>query len=390
MIKVSNMENAILKHRLDLSLTNANIITYTAVAIFLPYILSAIVLSFLAIYILANKYTRQLIFVHKGSNLLKLLFIYILFIPFVYKNWTGLLVGAGMILAIIFGLYMRSVMTKELYERLLHLICMLSVTSAGYAVIEAAIHFIFDGRHSQRIAAVFSHPNYFGTVIGMVIMICAYKLLTNQGNRWFYIIIAGINVISIYLCKSMFVWIEIFLGVSVLLITMKKHKLLAIWLSGAVLGAFCIFVLNFHLVPRISDAGTTIRIRQQIWRQAIVQIKATPFFGHGFMSFSYLYDSTYLNRLIPHSHNIYLDMLLNFGVVGTGMILWFVIKYYVSIIIKQLKEKKVMIVSLILAVSVAALAHGFADLTLLWIQTLPLFLIILSGIGADEKICILR
>ncbi|MDF2942135.1 MAG: O-antigen ligase family protein [Herbinix sp.] len=327
-----------------------------------------------------------MIFVHNGSNMLKLLIAYVIVIPFIYKNWIGLMVGMGMILATILGLFMRSIMTIRLYEKILTLICVLSLSSAGYAMIEKLINIVFDGRHSHRIAAVFSHPNYFGTIIGTVLIICAYKVLTNQEHKWFYFMVAGINVISMYLCKSMFVWVEVFIGIAVLLVVLKKHRLLALWLTGAVIGGFMIFVLDFSIIPRLSDVNVTVRLRQQIWQLAIEQIKASPLFGHGFMSFSYIYDSTYRNRQIPHAHNIYLDMLLNFGVVGTGLFLWYIYKNYVTLIKLRFKEKNSMITSLILAVSVAALVHGFTDLTLLWIQTFPLFMIILSGFGAEEKV----
>jgi O-antigen ligase len=370
---------------MDVSLTNTNIITFTTVSIFLPYVLTGIVLAFLSVYIIIKKDTRQRIFVHNGSNTLKLLFAYILVIPFIYKNWIGLAVGVGIILAIILGLFMRSVMTSRLYEKILTLICVLSLTSAGYAMIERLVNIISDSRHSHRIAAVFSHPNYFGTIIGTVIIICAYKILTNQEHKWFYFVVAFINVISMYLCKSMFVWVEVFLGIVVLLVILKKHVLLVLWLGAAVLGSFLIFVLDFNIIPRLSDVEVTVRLRGQIWRLAMEQIKASPLFGHGFMSFYYLFNSTYRNRRIPHSHSIYLDMLLNFGVVGTGLFLWFIIKYYVTLIKDRMKENNIMITSLIVAVVVAALAHGATDLTLLWIQTFPLLMIILSGLGAQEK-----
>lgn len=358
---------------------------FAIVSLFLPYILSILVLGFLSIYIIANKYTRQLIFIHKGSRLLKLFFAYILTVPLLYKNWLGLFVGIAMILALCLGLFMRSIMTKELYERLLTLVCIMSVSSAGYAIIERLVNIIFDGRHSQRIASVFSHPNYFGTMVGTVIIICAYKILTNQEHKWLYYTIAGINVISIYLCKSMFVWMEVFLGVSVLLIVLNKRKLLAIWFTAAALGAFLVFGLEWSIIPRLSDMSVTVGIRQQIWRQAFAEILRNPLFGHGFMSFSFVYDSYFQNNMIPHSHSIYLDMLLNFGIVGTSLFAWYIFKYYVSLIRERLLEKKVMINALILAVVVAALVHGATDLTLLWIQTFPLFLLIVAGLGADEK-----
>ncbi|MHB8130514.1 MAG: O-antigen ligase family protein [Mobilitalea sp.] len=379
------IESIALKRRMNITLTKTNILTFSTFSIFLPYMLSGIILVFLAIYVAANKHTRQQILNYNNSKLLKFCLAYVLLVPIIYRNWFGLAVGFGMILAIILGMYIRSVMTRVLYERVLTMICTLSLTSAGYAMTEKLLNLISDGRHSHRIAAVFSHPNYFGTMVGTVIIICAYKVLTNQENKVFYTMVAAINVISMYLCKSMFVWVEIFIGITVLLLVLKKYRLLAFWFLGAALGAFLIFVQNFNIIPRLSDVGVTVKLRGQIWRMAIEEIKKAPWFGHGFMSFSYLYDSTYRNQLIPHAHNIYLDMMLNFGVIGTVMFVGYILKYYGLIIRARIKEKDIMISSLILAVTAAALAHGFTDLTLLWIQTFPLFLIILSGLGVDEN-----
>lgn len=288
-------------------------------------------------------------------------------------------------MAMTFGLFMRSVMTKEIYERVLHLICMLSLTSAGYAMLEKLVNVIFDSRHSHRIASVFSHPNYFGTIVGTVIIICAYKILTNQGNKLFYILVGLVNVISMYLCKSMFVWIEVFIGITVLLFMLKYYHLLILWLSVAILGIMGIFLLKLPIIPRLSDMGVTISLREQIWALAVRQIKATPLFGHGFMSFRFIYNSSYMNNRIPHAHSIYLDMMLNFGIVGSVLFLWFLFKYYITLFYTRIKEKNTMITSLIIAVSIAAMVHGATDLTLLWIQTFPLFLILISGLGADEK-----
>ncbi len=347
--------------------------------------MAALVLLLLAIYIISNKYTRQLIFVHKGSHILKLLFGYILVVPFLYKNWIGLLVGIGMTLAIVLGLYMRSIMTRELYERVLNYICILSLTSTGYALFEKLINVFLDARHSHRISAVFLHPNYFGTIAGTVMIICAYKILTNQGSKGFYIAVAFANAISIYLSMSMFAWVEVFLGVSVLLVSYKRYKLFLLWVTSAALGAAAIFGLNLDLLPRLSDADTTINLRQHIWALTISQIKASPLFGHGFMSFLYLYHATFRGDPIPHSHSIYLDSLLNLGIAGTLLFLWYIGRYYIPLIRIRLQEKNIMITSLILAVSVAALAHGTTDITLQGLQTFPLFIIILSGLGADEK-----
>lgn len=382
---MNTIENIALKRRVEVSLTGINIATYTAAAIFLPYILSTILLISLAIYIIVNRQTRQQIFINNGSGLLKVFLAYILIVPFLYSNWIGFATGAGVVLAVILGLYLRNIMTGELFEKLLTMICTFSLTSTGYAVIEKAVHIINGGRTGHRIAAVFFHPNYFGTIVGTVVIICAYKVLSKQDHSWYYYLVAAMNVISMYLCKSMFVWVEVFVGVAVLLVIYKRHRLLSIWLMVAAAAAFMIFFLDINIIPRLSDVEVTVRLRRQIWDLTVAQIIKTPLIGHGLYSYMFLFDSTYLNQAIPHSHSIYLDMLLNFGVIGTGMFLVYITKYYKTVTNICFKKKDVRIAPLILAVTAAALIHGITDITLLWVQTLPLFFIILSGLGAFEK-----
>jgi hypothetical protein len=379
------IENIALKRRVEVSLAGINIATYTAAAIFLPYILSTLILISLSLYVIINKRTRQKIFYNTSSNILKLFFLYVLTIPIIYRNWIGLATGIAVILAMILGLYIKSIMTKDLFEKILNLICTFSLTSAGYAIMEKAIELMDGGRGSHRIAAVFFHPNYFGTIVGTVVIICVYKLLTKQGHRWFYFMVAGFNIVSMYLCKSMFVWVEVFIGVAVLLAIFKRHRLLTIWLFAAAAGGFLVLFLNVNIIPRLDDVEVTVRLRKQIWELAAGQIIKAPLVGHGFYSFIYLFNRSYHNQIIPHSHNIYLDMLLNFGLIGTGLLLLYAVKYYISVIKICWKEKNPMITSLILAVTSAALVHGATDITLLWVQTLPLFLLVLSGFGAFER-----
>ena len=327
-----------------------------------------------------------MVFIHSGSGMLKAFFLYIMVIPVIYGNWKGLAVAMVMILILILGLYLRSVMTKERYEKTLTLISALSLTSTVYAMIEAFINFAINDGHSHRISAVFSHPNYFGTIAATVIIICAYKVLTSKESKVFYYFVAAANIFSLYLCKSMFAFVEVFIGIMILTAVLKKYRLLILWLSAAILGAIFVFVLGIDLIPRLSDIEVTLRLREQIWRLAVKQIKNNPFFGHGFFSFGYLYDAMFHNRQIPHAHSIYLDTVLNFGIVGTALFLGYLVRYYISVIKNCINHKNVMISALVLAVTAATLAHGATDMTILWFQTAGLFMIILAGQGVEEKL----
>ena len=362
------------------------IVILIAAAVFFPYIISGIVLISLAIYIILKRQTRKLILIHEGSKVLLLFCAFAFFVGAIYKNWIGLAVAFGFTLAFVLGLYLRSVMTRNLFERVLTMICVLSLMGTVYALVEKFVFPYFGmGNGDNRASAMFFYPNYFGNIISIVIIICAYKVLTRQGKKWFYYIIAFMNVISLYLCESMFAWVEIFLGVAVLLFLLDMHRLLALWLLMATVASFVIIVLDVNIIPRLSQAEVTTEIRFKIWDFAIKQIKEAPLFGHGFMSFLYTDTEQQLGFLVPHSHNIILELLLDFGIVGTVLFLWYFVKYYITLIKTHLSQDKTWITSLIFAISAAAMVHGLVDLTLMWIQTLPLFLFILAGLGAYEK-----
>lgn len=376
----------VIERRTEFLLTDRNIVMLSAVSVFLPYVLSAIVLISLALYIIFDKHKRSLLFIHKNSSVLLPFFFITLIVPLLYQNWLGVVTGIGIILAFVLGLYFRSVMTSELFEKILHLICIMSITALSCAVTENLYHiFLNQGDDVNRVSAMFYYPNYYGTIISIVIIICAYKVLTNQGQRNFYILVAAANVIGIYLCKSMFVWVEVFLGVAVLFVLLKKHRLLAIWLFCAAFAIFSIFVLDLNIIPRLSEMEVTAMLRLKIWDTAIRAVKASPLVGHGFMSYLFLFDQYYHGRVIPHAHNILLELLMDIGVLGTAMLLIYFISFYRDVFRVCFKEKKTGITSIIIAVSAAAFVHGFADITLMWIQTLPLFFLILSGMGASEK-----
>lgn len=294
--------------------------------------------------------------------------------------------GACIIFAIIFGLYLKNVMTVILYEYILQLFCVLSLIAVSYAVIEdIATRYFHIGDDVSRFSAMFFYPNYYGTIIGTVIIICAYKILTNREQKFFYYMVTAANAVGMYLCKSIFVWVEVYIGVAVLLLIVRKYRLLALWIGGALLAAFLIFVLNVPIIPRLSEAGTTTMLRVQIWETAIEGIKSSPLIGHGFMSYLFLNKDYYDGRIIPHAHSLYLDMFINIGAIGTVLIMSYFLDYYKKVLRVCFKEKKTRITALILAVTVAALVHGLVDITLFWIQTLPLFIIILSGLGAYEN-----
>lgn len=356
----------------------------TAACIFLPYILAGSILIMAAMYILINKQTRQILILHKDATFIFIFLGFVEIVSVLHGNWYGMLAGFGFTLALILGIFQYQIMTKELFEKTLTMICVFSMLGSVYAIFEKIIMIEFPGYYNyERVCSTFFYPNYFGTVSATVILICVYKILTFKENKSLFYVIIAFNVLNIYLCESMFAWIEVIAGTAVLLFLMKKYRILGYWIGLALVGGFFILILNIDLIPRVSEADTTLHMRYKIWEKAIEFIKQAPLFGEGPMAFAFKTKQT--GNLIPHSHNFILESILNYGIIGSLGILFFSIKYLYYVLKTCFKEKRPDITSLILAVTAAAFVHGLTDNTLMWIQTLPLFAFLLAGYGAFKK-----
>jgi O-antigen ligase len=366
------------------SLTYTNLVIIMAISIFLPYIITGVLLVSIAIYILIHKQTRTLIFADPSMKFVLAFFIFYIGESLIYENWFGVAAGFALAFAMVLFTFQRTVMTRKLFDKILTIICILSLTSSACAISQKFMIPLLDDNHSyDRMSAMFLHPNYFGTITATVIIICAYKILNRQGWKWIYCLIALLNVFSIYLCESMFAWIEVFVGISTLLFISKKFRLLILWILAGLFAAFAIIGLNIEIIPRLSDAEITLQMRMKIWKFAFEQIRLTPLFGRGPMTCAFVSFNS--GEIIPHAHSIFIDTFLNYGLFGFILIVMYFKKFFSTVIRICFKENKNKITSLIIAISAAALVHGLTDLTLMWIQTLPLFLFILSGIGVYEK-----
>ncbi|HIZ84293.1 MAG TPA: O-antigen ligase family protein [Firmicutes bacterium] len=364
-------------------LNDRNLIFVTAASVFLPYPLTGVILICLAVFLLCNPRTRGRIFVHAGSKALLPFFALALVVPLLYRNWLGLLGGLGFIFILIIGLFVRSAMTRDIFEHMVTLICLLSVPITIVAMIEMLLmqpH--FEGLY--RCSVVFMNPNYLATIMGTVIILCGYKVVSHQGHPFLFYGIALFDLISIYLCGSLFVWVEVFIGVAALLLLMKRHRMLSALLLVA--GLFCILLYLFpDLIPRLSESRITTERREEIWLMALRMIGSAPLFGHGLLSYHFLYPNYPDSYPTLHAHSIYLDPLLNFGIVGTVLLLIYFVMYYrkIRLCIKENACPK--IASVICALTLATLVHGITDITVLWIQTGLLFILLMGGLGACER-----
>ncbi len=65
---------------------------------------------------------------------------------------------------------------------------------------------------------------------------------------------------------------------------------------------------------------STFASRIKIWKTAFMCISMYPFFGWGPQTYQKFYPLVHGHKA-PHAHNIYIDSILSYGVVGTGVLL---------------------------------------------------------------------
>lgn len=383
-------------------LDDRHIVLGAACSLFLPYVITAAVLLFLSIYVLVRSRTRNLIFAYRESFVALLFGLLTSVTSVYYQNWLGLVAGLGFTLVLLFGLYLRAVMTRALFERVLSDVSAMSLLGIGFALIERVAMNYFDFTFAPQCRSIYFNPNYFGTMCSLVIIICAYKVITRQGSRRIFFILAAVNALGIYLCKSMFAIVEVLVGLAVLLIMARRHRVLIVALILSTVAAFVIFMrpdLLTHIIPRIGEAGKTFDLRVRIWDASAQAVGTAPLFGRGALSYHHLcrqfaetgswpaFDPTFAPHLWKtyHAHNILLDWLLNFGVVGTALLGVYFLGWVVSLLRNHRRHVSPVASSLILAAAASTLVHGLVDVTVFWLQTGPLFMLLLSGLGVLEK-----
>ena len=295
-----------------------------------------------------------------------------------YLNWHGILIGIGMSLIFGFGMYVRTVMTKPLLETILKICCIASIFCCGVAI---AQQLVMAHDASYRASSTFYNANYYATIIEFVVIFCSYKLMQEhtKKQRLLYIATILVNVLGLYLCDCRTVWAAIIAGIVMMLFFARKYKAILI-----AIGASCVFVIALSflpsLFPRIDSIESSFEVRESIWITALKGIVANPIFGQGGATYGQIY-SFYGGHPTFHAHNLFLDPLLNFGIVGTSLLIVYLVRNCYPILKMYTKKTDPQLFSMLVGILCCVLVHGMMDTTVFWIQTGLLFMILLGSAG---------
>lgn len=362
---------------------------FIALCSFLPlYVLGAII-AVIAISFCVLPGTRDKIFTAGNSVILAAFLLMTAIVSLCYGNYTGLLGSVAFTSMLIVSAVARALATKRFFETLLNCFIVAGIAGTVGCIIERFIH---RSDPTYRCQGFLDNPNFFGTAIALIILICAYKAIVRAKFLALYYVAAVFMAISIYFSASMALWLVIFIGIFLLLVLSHEYKLLAIFM-GIVAIAGVVIILIPGLITRLDEVSKTTDNRIKIWSFAIEQIKEAPIFGRGVLSYHFLYNKMVATRPELYkaalSHNLLLESLVSFGIVGTLLVGTYFVTFFKTIFKchDELKKRghSYIITTFITALFITIACYGLMDTTVFAIQSGMIIMFICSGIGVDER-----
>lgn len=358
-------------------------------SIFLTVYVEVAVLILLPIYIFITK--QGFIFLRRKQDVVFLSIFWVLSMA-VTIYWGGMavdiLLGIFMIFAFVAMIFITYTMTQRMFRIILSFVCFMSPYCLLIALIQRALGMRWS--YGARYSSVFSNPNYYAFYISLVILFCIYNIVKSDNRRMqlAYAALIPINLIALDLTECRTTYIVLVIVCPVMLFLSGKKKWGAIYLAA--LAAFAAATLflgdSLHFLPRVDELAKDVAKRFDIWGGAIGSILDAPVFGRGYNTYVRIRDLYDAYGIAKHSHNLVLEVLMDFGLVGTAVLLGY-FSINVSKIIRLHRQNKChQRYALTVSVIVCVLLHGLLDITMLWPQTSLLIMYVVGFSTEYDKV----
>ena len=302
----------------------STLIVLLSVVLGISYIATTILLIMILCYSLYKRYNLKF-------KKIYLLSLFNIPICVYYRNYLGILVDIALI-AFFYVSYIRNRIDYNLVVRY----------SAYMAVVEIVLSLLLRER-----AGVYSffNPNYYGAFLALLIV---YYHIKKYDRKYLLVFI-----IALLLTGSRFALVSLILTYA--LVLLDKNRVLG---SIALIISFIYFYLVYKgIVPfvRADTISKYLDLRLWIYQLGIKGMSHGFLLGHGP---TYFYE--YSKHVYPHSHNILIEYILSYGLIGLVYAL-----YNISEV--KFNKKKILVIALIMI-------HGLADYTIFWPQVALVFL----------------
>ncbi|MBQ3866800.1 MAG: O-antigen ligase family protein, partial [Clostridia bacterium] len=195
----------------------------------------------------------------------------------------------------------------------------------------------------------------------------------------FYLLSLPFDLAGLWLCQCRTAFlVTAVVVVSFLCITNVK------WIipvaAVAIVGGAAVLLFP-ALLPRMGSLSDNMAFRFGIWKAALRCFADNFLIGRGYYAYSGIWvaysDTTYFAL---HAHSLYIETLLNFGVVGFFSLFGYIFHHVRKTILNLKGKSDRAALALVISMLLAVLLHGTLDTTLFWPQTgIFAFMILASG-----------
>ncbi len=354
---------------------DGKIVILAVVSIFVHAYLCGAVAFLAVVYALLNQNLRTQMIKTPHFRWMALFAVLAIAVPPIFGNWLGLAVAVGILIVLLFYLYLRVVMTEELFHAAVDVACIISLVYFFIALFQRILGL------APRSPSTFQNANYYSYALELVLMLAFYRYSTakTKGQKVFLVVVEAATIAALFMANSRSAWPAIFGGLFVFFVLRRKTWSLLILIG--VYAAGVKLALSFPAIfPRLDSIDVAKIIRTSIWLEALEGIRQNWLFGAGALGFFHLSET----HQYIHSHNLLLEMLISFGVTGT---LFMGAYFYLTLRDewRQFLARRQNITPLLFAAVAVTAIHGLADVTILWPQTGILLVLILAAQGIQKN-----
>jgi hypothetical protein len=202
-----------------------------------------------------------------------------------------------------------------------------------------------------RVFATFLLPSHFAAFLGMGIPLSgAFILVHKDWMRYLVGLALALQIFVLYLTKSFSGWLSLILacGCFTCIYLGYIKRIRARYLVCLVGAFFLVLALIFGGLslqrpdnPFASISNNPMVLRVLNWSTTIDMITDAPLIGRGLNTFGFIYPSYQMSgvNIVHHSHNTYLQLGVEMGIIGTIAFLWFAC-WWIWRTVRVLKESK--------------------------------------------------
>jgi O-antigen ligase len=248
---------------------------------------------------------------------------------------------------------------------------------------------------SAAIYGPYVNHNHYAGLMEMLIPLAAGAAFLERGSKQFLLLFAtAVMALSVAFSRSrggMVALAAEMLFVCVVLFRSQRSR--RGWLTflgvSAVMVGFVFVLGSDRILDRFSETQDAYRLK--IYRDSIAMAVHKPILGYGLGTFSDVYPayrSFYTNLFVNHAHNDYLEMLVDTGLVGLGLFVWFLVGVFRSgwakIMERDDPEGRLLTIAALTGV-VGIVAHSFLDFNLHIPANAALFFVLCAAIATPFK-----